>query len=88
MKRFLTDFDKKIGMNKLRLIHLNDSKGGCGCKKDRHETLTKGFIFNSLEGIESLKYLVDFCTKNKIDMVLETPDADLRGKEIQMLNDF
>ncbi len=44
-KRFFKDFDNLFGIDKLRLIHLNDSKGPCGCKKDRHEDLAQGYIF-------------------------------------------
>jgi apurinic endonuclease APN1 len=73
VKRFFKDFDKTFGLKKLRLVHLNDSKGECGCKKDRHENIGEGYIFSTKEGQKSLEYLVKFCNKNKIDMVLETP---------------
>lgn len=88
MKRFFDDFDKAIGKDKLRLIHLNDSMMGFGCKRDRHETLTKGHIFSSDEGIRSLKYLLKYCCDNKIYAVLETPRAEFRDKEIQLLMNF
>ena len=73
LKRFLKDFDNAIGIKKLKLFHLNDSKGKFGCKKDRHENIGCGFIFGSAEGQRSLKFFVNFCNKNKIDMILETP---------------
>lgn len=88
MKRFLNDFEKLIGKGKLRLIHLNDSMMSFGCKRDRHETLTKGYIFSSDEGIKSLKYLLHYCHYNNIHMVLETPRPEYRDKEIQMLMNF
>lgn len=72
-KKFFKRFDNNIGLKKLRLVHLNDSKGEFGCKKDRHENIGQGYIFQSEKGVKSLKYLVNFCNKNEIDMVLETP---------------
>lgn len=80
IKRFFGDFDKMFGLDKLRLVHLNDSKGVCGCKVDRHEDLGKGFIFKD---DNVLQYLVNFCNENKIDMILETPGAhDINVKKI------
>ncbi len=61
VKRFFKDFDKLFGIDKLKLIHLNDSKGPFGCKKDRHANLGYGYIFSSDEGKRSLKFLVNFC---------------------------
>ena len=37
-------FDDAVGIDRLRLIHLNDSKGGLGCHLDRHENIGKGYI--------------------------------------------
>lgn len=75
--RFFTDFaslSKQYGVKpKIKLFHLNDSKGQFGCRSDRHEDLGKGFIFGSKSGKQSLKTLVRYCNKRKIDMILETP---------------
>jgi len=73
-ERFLNDFKKLFGLEKLGLIHLNDAKGTFGSKKDRHEIIGDGYIYKSEEGQKSLKYLINFCNKHKIDMILETPD--------------
>lgn len=40
----LTDFDRIIGLEKLRAIHINDSKNPLGSHKDRHECIGKGYI--------------------------------------------
>ena len=41
----LTDFDRIIGLEKLRAIHINDSKNPLGSHKDRHECIGKGYIW-------------------------------------------
>ncbi len=82
MKRFFVDFDKMIGIDKLRLFHLNDSKGEFGCRRDRHEDLGEGYIFGSIEGKNALKYLVNFCNSNRIDMILETPGTHFNDIKI------
>lgn len=65
---FLNEFDKKVGLEKVALIHLNDSKKECGSKIDRHENIGKGTI--GLEGFST--FLKD---KRIIDLpkILETP---------------
>ena len=64
----LNEFDKVIGLNKLLVIHLNDSKNPRGAHKDRHENLGYGYIgFNALE-----KYIYHPKLRN-IPKILETP---------------
>jgi deoxyribonuclease-4 len=65
---FLLNFDKVIGLEYVKLIHLNDSKRGCGSKLDRHESIGLGKI--GLDGIISLLKNNDI--KN-IPKILETP---------------
>ena len=77
VKRFINDFDHMIGIDKLKLLHLNDSKGSVGCKRDRHEDIGQGFIFQSEQGKKSLQYIVNFCNCNTIDMILETPGTHM-----------
>lgn len=68
MVNYLIELNKYIDLQNIELIHLNDSKFTLGEKKDRHENIGKGFIFNkSLESIEILKGL-------NIPIILETPD--------------
>ena len=69
MTYFFKDYKKKIGsFSTICLIHLNDSKEPLGSKKDRHEEVGKGFIFNK----ESLCFLISFANKHNISMCLET----------------
>ncbi|AKL97613.1 deoxyribonuclease IV [Endomicrobium proavitum] len=64
----LKDFDAKIGLNKLKVIHFNDSKMACGSKKDRHEHLGKGLI-----GAKGLKHFVQAVKNTAEAAIIETP---------------
>ena len=70
----LTKFTDIIGLNKLELIHLNDSKGLLGGGLDRHEHIGKGNI--GLSGFKA--FLLDKRIKNK-PIILETPNTDNYG---------
>lgn len=61
----------------IKLIHLNDSKVAYGAKKDRHEDITKGYIWSKND--ESLGELLYWACADDISVVLEThnPKADL-----------
>lgn len=71
--RFFTEFDEQIGIEKLWLIHLNDSMKDFGSKMDRHACLGTGKIWG--KSFESLIYLLEKC-KN-IPIVLETHGVDM-----------
>lgn len=66
-KRVIEDFDKHIGLDFLKLSHVNDSKVDFGMKRDLHEHIGKGFIKE--EGIASLLKTKQF---QNIDWILET----------------
>ncbi len=68
VKKTLDEFGKKVGFKYLKLMHVNDSRGELGDKKDRHEHLGKGKI-----GLEGFKALVLDLRLKKINFVLETP---------------
>jgi deoxyribonuclease IV len=70
-------FDSVVGLDKLRVMHINDSKKGLGSKVDRHEHIGKGEI-----GLEGFRNIVNDKRLNKIPMVLETP------KEEELLEDI
>jgi deoxyribonuclease IV len=61
-------FDDIIGINNLKLIHVNDSKKECGSRVDRHEHIGKGFI-----GTGGFRILLHDRRLNHVPMVLETP---------------
>jgi len=70
IKRMFNEFDLEIGLNKLCLIHLNDSEVPLGSKKDRHTVLGTGYIWR--EDMSSLVYLLNFCDERAIPIVIET----------------
>ena len=70
----LADFDRTIGLSRLRAIHLNDSKNPCGAHKDRHEKLGLGCI-----GYEALVRVVKHPALHDLPFYLETPHDELSG---------
>ncbi|MFH0857105.1 MAG: deoxyribonuclease IV [bacterium] len=69
VKNVFTEFDKKIGLEKLKLIHCNDSKTDLGSRSDRHEDIGKGKI-----GIEGLKAVIQFAkSQRRLNVIAETP---------------
>lgn len=70
----LEEFDRVLGMGRLRAVHLNDSKNPCGAHKDRHEKLGEGFI-----GFEALAAVTNHPVLRGLPFYLETPHDDLSG---------
>lgn len=64
----LAHFDKIVGLDRLRAIHLNDSKNPIGSKKDRHELIGKGHI-----GFKTLYEVVHHPLLVNVPKILETP---------------
>jgi deoxyribonuclease-4 len=78
-------FDSTVGHGTLRLIHLNDSKGGLGCHLDRHENIGKGYI-----GAKGFKAFLRNPRVRRLPMILETPiaaDGDW-GKDMAVVRRF
>lgn len=73
--RMFKDFDEKIGAEKFKLLHLNDSQCPMGSRKDRHACLGTGLIWG--KSFDSLICLLDECEKREIPIVLETHDMDM-----------
>ena len=73
VKSTLEQFDKFIGVENLKIVHLNDSKGVLGCNVDRHEHIGLGNI-----GEIGLSYIIKFANSKKIPIILETPIDDRR----------
>lgn len=70
----LAEFDQVIGLERLKAIHLNDSKNPCGAHKDRHEKLGSGFI-----GYPALEAVTHHPTLRDLPFYLETPHDELQG---------
>ncbi len=64
----LQQFDQIIGLDRLKVLHINDSKNERGAKKDRHENIGYGHI-----GFEALNYIVHHDALKDIPKILETP---------------
>jgi deoxyribonuclease-4 len=64
----LQEFDRIIGLDRLKVIHLNDSKNQRGARKDRHENIGLGTI-----GFDALSYVVHHEALKHIPKILETP---------------
>ncbi|MFO7935050.1 MAG: deoxyribonuclease IV [Bacteroidales bacterium] len=76
-------FDRLIGFDLLKCMHLNDSKKGMGLRVDRHEQIGKGLL-----GLEPFKWIVSDSRFDHIPLVLETPDEDQWAREIKLLKSF
>jgi deoxyribonuclease-4 len=68
----LTAFDRVIGLDRLKFVHLNDSKFGCGEHKDRHAPIGEGFI-----GLEGVRRIVNHPALRNLPFCLETPHEQL-----------
>ena len=77
----LEEFDKVIGISRLKAIHLNDSKNPFESHKDRHEQIGKGSI-----GLEAITRVINHPLLKDIPFFLETPnDVKGYGEEIELL---
>ena len=70
----LDEFDRTIGLEHLRALHLNDSKNPLGSHKDRHERIGAGTL-----GLETFRAVVTNERLADLPMVLETPQTSLDG---------
>lgn len=79
----LGEFDRVIGLNRLKAIHLNDSKNPCGAKKDRHEVIGEGTL-----GLDAIMRVVNHPSLKHLPFELETPN-NLEGyaQEIRMIRE-
>ncbi|WP_174734101.1 deoxyribonuclease IV [Mesobacillus harenae] len=64
----LEEFDKIIGIDRLKVLHINDSKNARGMRKDRHENIGFGHI-----GFKALSYIVHHPQLKDVPKILETP---------------
>lgn len=72
---FMNDFEKIIGFNKLKVMHLNDSLKPLGSKVDRHASIGKGFI-----GQDAFGFIVNDKRLKNIPLIIETPGDDKEHK--------
>lgn len=67
----LAEFDRVIGLDKLKAVHVNDSMNECGSHKDRHEKIGEGKI-----GLDAMKRIAKHPLLQGIPFILETPNDD------------
>lgn len=77
----LEKFDRVIGLDRLKAVHINDSKNPFGSHKDRHEKIGEGSI-----GLEAFERIINHKSLRNLPFYLETPN-ELEGyeKEIELL---
>ena len=79
----LDKFDEVIGLDRLKAIHLNDSKNPMGSHKDRHEKIGEGSL-----GIEAITRIINHPKLRNLPFFLETPnEIDGYAKEIRLLRE-
>lgn len=84
IENVLDEFDRVIGIEYLKAVHLNDSKNICGSHKDRHEKIGEGHI-----GIEAIEKIINNDYLKKLPFILETPnDNEGYAKEIALLRNL
>ena len=77
----IEEFDKIIGLDRLKAIHLNDSKNPFKSHKDRHEKIGEGFL-----GLEAITNIINHPKLKHLPFFLETPnELDGYAKEIELL---
>ena len=78
--RTWADFDRIVGFNYLRGMHLNDTKKGLNSRVDRHEVLGQGVL-----GARCFELLMQDPRFDNIPLILETPEEDRWAEEIKWL---
>ena len=79
----LTAFDKVIGLERVRAVHINDSKNPLGARKDRHERIGEGFL-----GLDAIVRVMTHPALRDKPFYLETPnELDGYAREIALLKE-
>jgi len=79
-KKTMKAFDDIVGMDQLRIFHINDSKKDIGTKRDRHEQIGEGFI-----GLEGFRNIVNDKRFENVPLILETPKKEDLFEDIENL---
>lgn len=76
----MSEFHRLVGLHNLCALHLNDSKGSLGDRKDRHENIGAGQL-----GLTAFRHIMNDKRLHKLPMILETPDNSNYGQQIRIL---
>jgi deoxyribonuclease-4 len=79
-KATIKEFDEILGLDRLKIIHINDSKKAFGSKVDRHEHIGKGEM-----GLEPFRHILNDRRLAKIPKILETPKGEELLEDIENL---
>lgn len=74
------ELDRTVGLGRVRIFHLNDSKQELGSRKDRHEHIGKGRI-----GLEGFRNIVNDRRLRRVPMILETPKGKDLSEDVENL---
>ncbi len=76
VSKLLEEIEKNVGLSRLKMIHLNDSKYPLGEAKDRHESIGKGYI-----GEKGFSVFFSFENVRRVPWILETPGGNKEHAE-------
>lgn len=82
-EKVMRNFDRTIGYKFLSGMHLNDTKNELGVRKDRHESLGKGFL-----GLLAFENIMNDPQIDEIPLILETIDESIWADEIKILREM
>jgi deoxyribonuclease-4 len=77
----MEELDRTVGLDRVRVWHLNDSRRELGSRVDRHAGIGRGHL-----GLEPFRYLVNDQRFRSIRMILETPKGTEDGEELDAIN--
>jgi deoxyribonuclease-4 len=76
----MDQFERIVGFNYLKAMHINDSKPDLGAKVDRHDSIGKGKL-----GLETFSFIMNDQRMDEMPLILETIDETIWADEIKML---
>ena len=80
----LAEFDRVVGLDRLKAVHLNNTKNVQGAKKDRHAKLTEGEL-----PMEAIQRIVTHPVLEKLPFILETPNDEAEyAEEIKLVREL
>jgi deoxyribonuclease-4 len=81
LEAFLAFFDAEVGLNRLELVHMNDSRDLFGSLRDRHDNIGEGYV-----GREVFRLLLNHPATKNLVFIIETPGFDGNGPDKKNLD--
>jgi len=79
-EQVFAEFDRVIGIRRLNVLHINDSKAALGSRVDRHDNLGKGLI-----GLEAFRWIMNAPELERIPKLLETPKGKALAEDVEAM---